>query len=275
VTSSSAWPVEWVLAALLVVLAAALLRAQRRAQRLRKQLDTASVELERLEGAFARFAPHAVVEDVIARGVSTRGERKEVTVLFADLVGFTPLAERVDPALLVRILNGYFERMSRVISEHQGHIATLIGDGVLALFGAVEANPWQANDAMHAALAMRAALAHYNRELAADGLPTLALGVGLHRGVGVAGLVGSQDLVQFTVVGSTVNIAARVQDLTRTYGVDILATQAVRAVLDPRFTLQGLPPASLRGIAEPVEIWAVHDFAPVPETSPEGALPQG
>ena len=275
-TSSSAWPVEWVLAALLVVLAAALLRAQRRAQRLRKQLDTASAELERLERTFARFAPHAVVEDVIARGVSTRGERKEVTVLFADLVGFTPLAERVDPALLVRILNGYFERMSRVINEHQGHIATLIGDGVLALFGAVEANPWQANDAMHAALAMRAALAHYNRELAADGLPTLALGVGLHRGVVVAGLVGSQDLVQFTVVGSTVNIAARVQDLTRTYGVDILATQAVRAVLDPRFTLQGLPPASLRGIAEPVEIWAVHDFAPVPETpSPEGALPQG
>jgi len=265
-----AWVVVSALSVLLVALLAALLRAGRRAGRLRERLDTASAELERLEHAFARFAPHAVVEEVIARGVSTQGERKEVTVLFADLVGFTPLTERVDPALLVRILNGYFERMSRAISEHQGHISTLIGDGILALFGAVEPNPWQSNDALHAALAMRAALADYNRELTADGLPALALGVGLHRGVGVAGLVGSQDLVQFTVVGSAVNIAARVQDLTRAHGVDILATEPVRAALDPRFSLQALPPASLRGIAEPVQIWAVQDFVPAHVALPTG-----
>jgi adenylate cyclase len=258
------------LALLRAALGAALGRARRQSERLRERLDSASAELERLEHAFARFAPHAVVEEVIARGVSTRGERKEVTVLFADLVGFTPLTERVDPATLVRILNGYFERMSRAISEHQGHISTLVGDGVLALFGAVEPNPWQTNDAVHAALAMRAALADYNGELAAEGLPRLALGVGLHRGVGVAGLVGSQDLVQFTVVGSAVNVAARVQDLTRAHGVDILATEPVHANLDPRFALRALPPASLRGIAEPVPIWAVHDFVPAREGHPAG-----
>lgn len=262
-----AWGAVAALSALLAVLGAALLWTRRRAERLRERLDTASAELERLQHAFTRFAPQAVVEEVIARGVSTRGERKEVTVLFADLVGFTPLTESVDPATLVRILNGYFERMSRAITEHQGHISTLIGDGILALFGAVEPNPWQSNDATHAALAMRAALAEYNRELAAEGLPTLALAVGLHRGTGVAGLVGSQDLVQFTVVGSTVNVAARVQDLTRAHGVDILATQPVRASLDPRFTLRALPPAPLRGIAEPMEIWAVEDFVTVPGVS--------
>jgi class 3 adenylate cyclase len=255
-----AWTVVSALGVLLVILAAALLQTWRQTARLRERLDSASAELERLEGAFARFAPHAVVEEVIARGVSTRGERKEVTVLFADLVGFTPLTERVDPATLVRILNGYFERMSRAIIEHQGHISTLIGDGILALFGALEPNPWQSNDAAHAALAMRTALGDYNRELTAEGLPTLTLGVGLHRGVGVAGLVGSQDLVQFTVVGSTVNVAARVQDLTRAHSVDVLATEPVRVALDQRFRLHALPPASLRGIAEPVQIWAVHDF---------------
>jgi adenylate cyclase len=262
-----AWGVVAALSALLAVLGAAFLWTRRRAERLRERLDTASAELERLQHAFTRFAPQAVVEEVIARGVSTRGERKEVTVLFADLVAFTPLTESVDPATLVRILNGYFERMSRAITEHQGHISTLIGDGILALFGAVEPNPWQSNDAAHAALAMRAALADYNRELAAEGLPTLALAVGLHRGTGVAGLVGSQDLVQFTVVGSTVNVAARVQDLTRAHGVDILATQPVRAWLDPRFTLRALPPTPLRGIAEPMEIWAVEDFVAVPGVS--------
>ncbi len=241
-------------------LAAALVRARRRAERLGEAQDVAAAELERLSAAFARFAPHAVVEEIIARGASTRGERKEVTVLFADLVGFTPITERVDPAALVRILNGYFERMSGAISEHQGHISTLIGDGILALFGAVEPNPWQSNDAAHAALAMREALADYNRELAAEGLPALSLGIGLHRGVGVAGLVGSRELLQFTVVGSVVNVAARVQQLTRALGVDVLATEPVHEVLDPRFDLRPLPSANVRGISAPVDVFALVGF---------------
>jgi class 3 adenylate cyclase len=267
----AAWAVVWALGALAGGLVLALLRTRRRAARLRERLDTASAELERLQRVFARFAPHAVIEDVIAGGVRVdRGERKEVTVLFADLVGFTPLTERIDPDVLVGVLNGYFERMSRAIAEHQGHLSTLIGDGILALFGAIDLNPWQSNDAVHAALAMRAVLADYNGQLAARGLPALALGMGLHRGVGVAGLVGSQDLVQFTVVGSTVNVAARVQDLTRTAGADILVTEPVRDALDPRFRLRALAPAALRGIAEPVRVWAVEDFAATRETAPGG-----
>ena len=83
----------------------------------------------------------------------------------------------VDPTVLVRILNGYFERMSRAITDHRGHLSTLIGDGILALFGALEPNPWQSNDALHAALAMQEEIADYNTELAAEGLPRLALGV--------------------------------------------------------------------------------------------------
>jgi adenylate cyclase len=250
----------WLALGVCAALALALVRVQRRANRLGEARDDAAGELERLSGAFARFAPHAVVEEIIARGVSTQGERKEVTVLFADLVGFTPVTERVDPSVLVRILNGYFERMSRAITEHQGHLSTLIGDGILALFGAVESNPWQSNDAARAALAMRDALADYSRELIADGLPPLAIGIGLHRGVGVAGLVGSKDLVQFTVVGSVVNVAARVQELTRTHAVEVLVTGPVRAALDPRFELRPLPPANVRGIAAPVEIFALAGF---------------
>src|SRR5262249_3179288 len=190
-------------------------------------------------------------------GVPTTGQRMEVTVLFADLVGFTPLSESVDPGALVRILNGYFERMSRAITAHQGHISTLIGDGILALFGALEANPWHTNDAAPAALAMRAELAAYNDELAAEGLPKLALGIGLHRGTGIAGLVGSHELMQFTVVGTVVSVAARVQGLTREHGVDVLVTGEVRRALDPRFALRALPAQALKGISEPVETFAL------------------
>jgi adenylate cyclase len=258
---TAAWLAAALLAALVVALAIAFERARRASARARTRLAAATQELERLQHAFARFAPMELVERVIASGVPSSGERKEVTVLFADLVGFTPLAESLDPAVLVRVLNGYFERMSGAISAHQGHISTLIGDGILALFGALEPDPWHTDDAARAALAMRAELARYNEELAAEGLPKLALGIGLHRGRGIAGLVGSSELMQFTVVGTVVNVAARVQALTREHGVDILLTPEVQAALDPRFALRELPPRALKGIGTPVRTFALAESA--------------
>lgn len=241
--------------------AALWLRERARNRRLRSQLETAATELEHLQRSFSRFAPDEVIERVIAEGPTSQGEKREVTALFADLVSFTSLAERVEPSVLVRILNGYFERMSAAISEHRGHVSTFLGDGILALFGALAPNPWQSDDATDAALAMRQAMVEYNRELMAQGLPALAIGIGLHRGVGVAGLIGSQELMEFAVVGRTVNIAARVQDLTRQHDADILVTEDVKRALAPRFALRELPPASLRGVDRPVAVHAVLDVA--------------
>jgi adenylate cyclase len=255
------WPIGAALGLLIGLSAFGWLRGRARVAKLRRALEAKSAELERLQVSFARFAPEEIVERILAEGVSARGERKEVTALFADLVGFTALSESVEPDVLVRILNGYFERMSRAITEHRGHVSTFIGDGILAHFGALQPNPWQANDAVQAALAMRAELAAYNRELDAEGLPTLALGIGLHRGSGVAGLVGSRELMQFAFVGRIVNLAARVQDLTRSFQVDILLTRAVKDGLDPRFALRELAPTEVRGIAGPVEIFAVDGIA--------------
>jgi adenylate cyclase len=248
-------------AALVAVVALALLarRARARAAMLESRLEVAARDLEALQRSFARFAPAEVVEE-IAQGRTSRPEKKDVTVLFADLQSFTRLAETLDPAVLVRILNGYFERMSRAISAHRGHVAKFIGDGILALFGALEANPWQTNDATHAALAMRAALADYNASLAGEALPPLGMGVGIHRGPAVAGLIGSAELMEYGVIGSTVNLAARIERLTRLHGVDILVTEAARAALDRRFRLRPMPAAEVKGIAAPLATFAVEGF---------------
>ena len=245
---------------LAIVLGIALWSAQRENTRLVRRLEESATNLQNLQRAFSRFAPDEVIERVIANGISEFGEKKEVSVLFADLVGFTALSERVDPTDLVRILNGYFERMSDAITDRGGHVSTFIGDGLLAFFGALAPNPWQSNDATHAALAMRAALVDYNRDLSAEGLPTLALGVGLHRGTGVAGLIGSHELKEFAFVGRTVNVAARVQDLTRQFEVDILMTESLRADLDERFRLKELPSTSVKGVARPLVIYSVESF---------------
>src|SRR5258705_843787 len=141
--------------------------------------------------------------------------------------------------------------MGDVIADHRGHLAKFLGDGLLALFGALEPNPWQINDALHAALAMRAALADYNVELRAQGLQALAAGIGIHRGSVVTGVLGTSSIKEYGVIGRAVNLASRVEDLTRVHGTDILVTDAVRRHCDPRFRFRVLPAAESEGLHGP------------------------
>ncbi len=244
--------------ALLLAAAAAILAwllAERR--RLRRHLERSAAELQHLQTSFARFAPGAVVDGIAAGGRPGEAARRQVTVLFADLVSFSALSEALTPEVLVTVLNDYFVRMSRVIGAHRGHVSKFIGDGLMALFGALEPNPWQANDAVAAALAMQEALAAYNAELTARGLPALRLGIGIHSGTAIAGIIGSHELLEFTVIGGTVNLAARIERLTRDHDADILVTTAVRAALDPRYRLEEIPARTLRGVPRPVVTYAV------------------
>jgi adenylate cyclase len=250
-----------ILAAVAAALGAYAWRLRDRTRVLARRLEQSSRDLEALQHAFARFAPSEVVEAIIAQGISTRSETKEVTVLFADVKGFTPMAEALDPDRLVTLLNGYFASMGEVIGAHRGHLAKFLGDGLMALFGALEPNPWQTNDALHAALAMRAALATYNAKLRAEGLPPLAVGIGIHRGPVVAGVVGNAALMEYGVIGRTVNLAARVESLTRVHDADVLVTDAVRTHCDGRFRLRPMPLAEVKGVPEPLVTYAVDGFA--------------
>jgi class 3 adenylate cyclase len=188
-------------------------------------------------------------------------ERKTATALFVDLVGFSEIGEHLEPAILVRMLNGYYERMTDAIHEHRGQVGSYLGDGIIAYFGVLEPNPWQCADAVRAALVMREAIHAYNLELEREGLPRLAIGVGIHRGLGLAGLVGSRERREFSFLGSAVNLAARVQALTRHHRVDILVTEALRAELDKTILLEAMPPERVKGFAEPIVTYAVKGTA--------------
>jgi len=251
---------------LIVGLAIALLAERRRTGRLRAHLEASARELEHLQQACSRLAPEGVVQRLIeASGAdAVEAERKVATAMFIDVVGYTALSERLEPAQLARVLNGYLQRMSDVIHEHRGHVSTFLGDGILAYFCALRPNPWQCDDAVSAALAMREAVTHYNVELAREGLPPLGIGIGIHRGPGLAGLIGARERTEFAFVGPTVNIAARVQGLTRVHGVDILVTAAVRDEIDTRFVIDPMPAETVKGIAEPIGTWAVRARAAVP-----------
>lgn len=245
---------------LIVVLAVLLARARRKRTRMESMLDSITGQLEHLQRSFQRFVPQDVVEDIINRGVATRGERREVTIMFADLVGFTRMSEQSDPATVVEMLNGYFQAATRAIAQHNGYVSKFMGDGLLAVFGAPEPNPWQAADGVRAALAMRAAMGRYNQTLAQRGLPPLAVSIGLHRGPVIAGVIGSMELVEYTVIGDTVNTASRIEGLTRGHSTDILISETVRERLDERFVLEEKPAVPVKGKAETVTTWAVVSY---------------
>jgi adenylate cyclase len=253
-TASLLWAAALALAAGALVLG---VKQMRRIRQLERLLEDTHGRLERLQLHFARFAPDDVVERLTDTGGELKPTRRTVTVLFADLKGFTALSDRMDPEQMVPILNAYFRAMSAAITAHHGRVTELMGDGLLALFGALEPNPWQAQDAVLGALAMREALARYNDTLRARSMPELQVGIGIHRGEVLAGVMGNEELSKFGVVGDTINVASRVEQLTRELSVDLLITEEVRRELDGRFRLRPMPAREVKGKAEPIVTYLV------------------
>lgn len=229
----------------------------RRTQTLRQRLSDANRELEQLQRTFNRFAPSRVVDDILEQRSLDLAETREVTILFADLRGFTAMSEQMDASELVALLNKYFQRMDNAVDQHSGFISKFIGDGLLVLFGALHHNPWQSTDAVKAALEMQEQVRALDDAIEDPDLPNLSLSVGVHRGPVVAGIVGSFEVKEFTVVGRHVNLASRVEELTREHGVDVLITEAVREELDPAIAVEEQPPTSVKGVQEPVVTYAV------------------
>ncbi|MBC8010833.1 MAG: HAMP domain-containing protein [Burkholderiales bacterium] len=199
-----------------------------------------------------------VAASLLREGAALGGEEREVTILFCDLRGFTPLSENLAPRDLVTLLNRYLDRMSAAIEAEGGIIDKYIGDEIMALFGAPVVTPDSADRAVRAALAMRDALAALNRELADEGSPPLAFGVGINTARVVAGNIGSHRRLNYSVIGDGVNLAARLQTLTRReeFASDIIVSEFTRAALVSDFSLRDLGEITVKGKSHAVRVHA-------------------
>ncbi|WP_404381113.1 adenylate/guanylate cyclase domain-containing protein [Caenispirillum salinarum] len=213
---------------------------------------------ERIRDAFGRFVSPEVAETVLAQAaegtVRLHGERRHVAVLMCDLRDFTPLAERLEPEEVTALLNAYFAEMVAAVHAHHGMVDKLIGDAVMAVFGLAPCPEGRTPErlAVDAALEMRTRLAAFNAGRA-DGL-RLSHGIGIHAGPAVAGTIGSPDRLEFTVIGSTVNIAARLEAETRTVGEPVLISEAVATHLGGAARAVGA--GRLKGLSRPVALFA-------------------
>ena len=215
------------------------------------------------------FAPTMV--DRLARADQPLGtvRAQPVAVLFADVVGFTRLAEREAPERVIALLRGFHARLEAAVFEHDGTLDKYLGDGVMATFGTPDASPDDAGNGLAAARAMLASIDSWNRGRAAQGEPPIRLSIGIHYGDVVLGDVGSVRRLEFAVIGDVVNVASRLEELTRKLATRLLVSdalvEAVRAAGGQSATalagLERAAPQTLRGRNAPVALWVLREAA--------------
>ncbi len=190
-------------------------------------------ERQHLTQTFTGYVSPQILKGILsgALAVGKAGQRLHVCVLFSDIRDFTPLSEQLPPERVVELLNRYFDRMSHIIHQHGGLVDKFMGDGMMTLFGVPNVLHCPEQNALDAAREMLQAMHGLNVELRAAGLPELRIGIGLHSGEAVIGHVGSQERHEYTAIGDTVNVAARVCDLPKVLGSPIVCTESVTRAL--------------------------------------------
>jgi adenylate cyclase len=211
-------------------------------------------ERERIKDTFGRFVSHDVAEAVLSGRVPLEGERREVSILFQDIRGFTTLSERLDPAALLKLLNQFFTEVVAAVEAEGGVVKQFVGDGVMALFGAPQSHSDHAERAVRAALGIVSRLARLNEKWRAQGALPLEIGVGIHTGSVVAGLIGPDQRVEYGVVGDPVNLANRVEALTKDLQATVLVSRDIADRLGDRFVLGRSATLPVKGRKQPVEV---------------------
>jgi len=221
----------------------------------------ASLEKKRLRDQqkvlLRRFAAPEVAQDLQQSGFALGGKRVHASVLFSDIRDFTPLAESQPPEETIELLNTYYTLMFDAISGHGGMVTLMIGDGLMAVFGAPLPLPDHGESAVRAALEMIEMVDLFNLERAAAGKTQIRIGIGIASGEMVAGYAGTNQRATYTCIGDTVNLAARIEAHTKVAQAAILIDAATRAGLGERVQVEPLGPVAFKGKTVPVDVFSV------------------
>lgn len=227
---------------------------------------------QNIRKAFTRFVPEQIIDDLVKKASENKeepvGEKREVAILFSDIRSFTNISEANRPEVIVSFLNRYFTTMVNIIKKHGGTVDKFIGDAIMALFGTPISYEDNARRAVRAAYEMREALESVPLEdLVLPNGMKFDIGIGIHYGDVIAGSLGSKDKTDYTVIGDNVNLASRLEGLTKTYGTQVLVSQSVKndigrnetneKVFSSEFCFRYLDDVKVKGKANAVPIYAV------------------
>jgi class 3 adenylate cyclase/HAMP domain-containing protein len=221
---------------------------------------------ERIRFIFQKFVPQEVINQVLnlASDSMLIGARQKVSVFFSDIRGFTTISESLKPEELVLSLNSYFDKMVRIIISHHGTVDKFIGDAIMAIFGAPLVRPDDAESAVYSAIQNTDALEEFNQGQRATGKIEFHIGVGINTGDVIVGNIGSEQKIDYTVIGDTVNLASRLEGLTKMYHVPIVISEFTKDEIPAgKFYFRELDTVRVKGKNKPVKIYCPY----MPETA--------
>jgi len=224
-----------------------------------EQAVSQELEKRRVRNLFSRFISPEMVEQMMhTQDLNSLNKRSNISILFSDIRGFTTLSEKLSPEAVVALLNPYLEAMSKVIYKHGGTVDKYEGDAIMAFFG--EPVPFEdhAVRALRAALDMRVALDELRKQWEREGRPThIEMGIGVNSGEVFVGMLGSAQRINYTVIGDNVNLASRLQDLTKTYDWPILISESAYQQVKDEFDAEFADAVTVKGKTKPVNVYKV------------------
>lgn len=240
----------------------------REVQDLADSMDT----MKRAMRAFGKYTPKGLVRRLLASGADMElgGKQQELTILFTDIEGFTTIAEKMQPAELMRHMSVYLDECTRLIRGHGGAIDKFIGDAIMAFWNAPDPDPDHAVNACRLAVELRLKVIEMNERFEAEGKPALNTRLGLHMGEVIVGNLGSSERMNYTAIGDTVNVAARLESLNKLYGTKACVSESVHAAVGDKFLFRPLDFVVVKGRAAPMMVYqllAANDEAYGPMTA--------
>ena len=217
-------------------------------------------ERNRLMTTFTKFVNKDIAEKAANGQLTLGGEDKNATVFFSDIRSFTAMSEKMTAPQVVEFLNDYFTRMVDCVNRTNGIVDKFIGDAVMAVWGAATTNGSPEEDAwaaVKAALMMRIALYHFNENQIKHGRNPIKIGCGINSGPIVAGQIGSEDHMNYTVIGDTVNLASRTEALNKPFATDILITENTYLLVKDKIIAEEMPGVHVKGKTDPIKMYAV------------------
>lgn len=229
-------------------------------------------EQERLKEAFNKYVSEKVYAKFREGAVTLTGETREATILFSDIRSFTNLSEQLSAAEVVEMLNEYFSEMVDIVLKYDGFINKFIGDAMMAIYNVPVDQDYPELRAVQTGIDMMSALAVLNEKRQQRGMFPIRIGIGINTGPVVAGNIGHQKRLEYTVIGDAVNLASRIESQTKVAGATLLVSHSTYMKVAPWVVADALPPVKVKGKAEPVALYAVKGLK-TPIQKEEAALP--
>ncbi len=214
-------------------------------------------EREKIKSAFGKFVNKELAEAALKDELRLGGERKTVAILFSDIRAFTAISERLEPEEVVEFLNLYMTKMVECIEKTNGIVDKFIGDAIMAVWGTPISRGNDTENALNSALLMRSELLEFNLDRGGTKKPLIHIGCGINTGIVLAGQIGSENRMEYTIIGDAVNLASRIESLTKAFGVDILISEDSYRLVRDIFAFEKMKQIKVKGKIEPQQIYAL------------------